>query len=348
MGTYIIRRILLMIPTFIGITMIAYSVMWVVPGGPVEQAILQYQASMQGMGGGEVSSGGDTTAGGSTGISEEMVQELKAIYGFDKPIYIAYLNWLGKVVQCDLGESWQYQKPVWDLIKSRFPVSLFFGGTGFILAYLICIPLGVWKAVRHQSLFDWSTSALVFAAYSIPGFAAGVVLLVLFGGGTYWDVFPLGGLHSMNYEDLTFWGKVADRARHSVLPIFCYVLPFFATTTVLMKNSLMENLAQDYVRTAFAKGLNERVVIFKHALRNSLIPIATGLGHFFSILLAGSYLIEKVFNIHGFGLLGYGSLLARDYPVTLGILVISSILRLIGNLTSDMIYAVVDPRIRFK
>jgi microcin C transport system permease protein len=336
-----------MIPTFLGITFLVFSVLRFVPGGPVEQAILQYQMAMQGQGGGEIASGGGESGDMQT-ISEDMVNELKKIYGFDKPFHLAYLDWLWKVVHGDLGESYAYQEPVWDLIKSRFPVSIFFGGIGFFLAYLICIPLGVWKAVKHGELFDWGTSTLVFAAYSIPGWAAGVVLLVLFGGGSFWDVFPLGGLHSSNWEELSTMGKILDKAHHSVLPIFCYVMGSFAVTTVLMKNSLMENLAQDYVRTAFAKGLDEKVVIFKHALRNSLIPLATGLGQIFSILLAGSYLIERVFNIHGFGLLGYNSLLSRDYPVTLGILVIASILRLIGNLTSDMIYATVDPRIRFK
>lgn len=348
MGTYVVRRLLLMIPTFIGITFIAFTVMWVVPGGPVEQAILQYQAMTQGASGGEVGGGGDVSSAQTGQLSEEMILELKRIYGFDRPFYIAYLEWLWRVLHFDLGESYQFQEPVWDVIVSRFPVSIFFGGMGFIMAYLICIPLGVWKAVKHMSGFDWGTSVLVFAAYSVPGWAAGVVLLVLLGGGSYWNVFPLGGWQSMDYESLSFWGRVADRAHHAVLPIFCYVLGSFATTTVLMKNSLMENLAQDYVRTAFAKGMSERVVIFKHALKNSLIPIATGLGSIFSILLAGSYLIEKVFNINGFGLLGYMSLLSRDYPVTLGILVISSILGLLGHLISDMIYATVDPRIRFK
>ncbi len=347
MFTYFVRRTLLMIPTFILITFLCFLIMRVVPGGPVEQAIMQYKAAAMGGGAGEAGASG-SSSGGEVGISEEMVQELKKIYGFDKPFHIAYIDWFLKVLQFDLGESYIFQRPVWDIISERFPISMFFGGIGFLLSYLICIPLGIWKALKHGEPFDWGTSVLVFVGYSVPGWAAGLILLVLFGGGSYWDVFPLGGITSSGFEDMAFWDQVKDLVHHAILPVLCYTLGSFATTTVLMKNSLMENLGQDYVRTAFAKGLDERVVIFKHALRNSMIPLATGLGHFLSFILAGSYLIEKVFDIHGMGLLGFNALISRDYPVTLGILVISSILTLIGNILSDFIYATVDPRIRFK
>ncbi len=346
MATYLTRRLLLMIPTLLGITFLVFSVLRFVPGGPVEQAIMKYKMAM--LSGGGEGGASTTSARGEVQISPEMVERLKKIYGFDKPFHIAYLNWLGNVLQFDLGESDTYQRPVWDVISERFPISLFFGGVGYILSYLVCIPLGIRKAMSHGTPFDFATSMLVFVGYSIPGFAAGVVLLVLFGGGSYWNLFPLGGLYSPNFDSMSSWEKIKDLAHHAVLPVFCYMLASFASTTVLMKNSLMENLGQDYVRTAFAKGLDEKVVIFKHALRNSMIPLATGLGHIFSILLAGSYLIEKVFDIHGLGLLGYEALISRDYPVTLGILVISSFLALIGNIISDMIYAAVDPRIRFK
>jgi microcin C transport system permease protein len=241
-----------------------------------------------------------------------------------------------------------YQEPVWDVIKSRFPVSVFIGLTGFVLSYLVCVPLGVLKAVRHGSKFDFISSAIVFLGYSVPGWALGTMLLVLFGGGSFWSVFPLGGFRSENWEYLTFWQKVIDQAQHMFLPVLCYMVGEFATLTILTKNSLMENLSQDYIRTAFAKGLHKRRVIFVHALRNSLIPLATGLGSVFSLILAGSFLIEKVFNIDGMGYLGYTSILQRDYPVALGILVIGSLLMLLGNILSDVIYAFVDPRIRFK
>ncbi len=406
MFSYFFRRLLLMIPTFIGITFLVFTVTRFVPGGPVEQAVLRYQqaAAQGGEGGGGTASGMDENGQ----ISEEMMQRLKEIYGFDKPFYQAYCIWLWRVLHLDLGVSDTYSRPVWDLIKEKFPISIIFGLAGFILSYSICIPLGVWKAVKHGSIFDTLSSVLVFIAYSIPGWTAGVLLLMLIGG----KAFPLGGYESgaitknsflyryvreavyvkdipnetiekykdlkemlskesncqitsshpafysvpyekrtkidnPNHNSLSFFGKIIDIGWHMFLPVFCYVLGSFASMTVLMKNSLMENLGQDYVRTAFAKGLSEKTVIFKHTLRNSLIPLATGLGHMLSIILAGSFLIEKVFNINGFGLLGYNSLIARDYPVVLGSLVISTILGLLGNIISDLLYCVIDPRIRF-
>jgi microcin C transport system permease protein len=209
------------------------------------------------------------------------------------------------------------------------------------------VPLGVIKAIKHGSKFDFGSSVIVFLGYSIPGWALGTALLVLFGGGSFWNIFPLGGFRPDNWEYLNFFQKIYEQLYYMFLPVACYMIGSFATLTILMKNSLMENLGQDYVRTAYAKGLSERRVIFKHALRNSLIPISTGLGHFFGLILAGSFLIERVFNIDGMGYLGYTSILQRDYPVALGILVIDSLLLLLGNILSDMIYVAVDPRIRF-
>jgi microcin C transport system permease protein len=281
-------------------------------------------------------------------LPQDALDEMRRYYGFDKPVYTRYGLWLWNVVHLDLGRSYIYQDPVWDVIKARFPVSLFLGLTGFFLSYLVCIPLGVFKAIRHGSRFDLVTSLTVFLGYSIPGWALGTALLVLLGGGSFWNVFPLGGFRPSNWEYLGFFEKITAQLHYMFLPVLCYMIESFATLTILMKNSLMENLGQDYVRTAYAKGLSERRVIFVHALRNSLIPIATGLGSEISIILAGSFLIEKVFNIDGMGYLGYTSILQRDYPVALGILVISSLLLLVGNILSDMIYVLVDPRIRFK
>jgi len=342
MTGYFIRRFLLIIPTFIGITLAVFVVMHFVPGGPVERQIMQYKMAM-------ASEGGAGAAGAVTvDIPEDALEEMRRYYGFDKPVHIRYAQWLWNLLQLDLGNSYIYQDPVWDVIKSRFPVSIFLGLTGFFLSYLVCIPLGVWKAIRHGSRFDFASSVLVFLGYSIPGWALGTALLVVFGGGSFWNVFPLGGFRPANWEFLGFIEKIVAQLHHMFLPVLCYMIGSFATLTILMKNSLLENLGQDYVRTAFAKGLSERRVIFLHALRNSLIPIATGLGHIISLILAGSFLIEKVFNIDGMGYLGYTSILQRDYPVALGILVISSLLMLVGNILSDMIYVVVDPRIRFQ
>ncbi len=342
MTGYFIRRFLLIIPTFIGITLAVFVVMHFVPGGPVERQIMQYKMAM-------ASESGAGAAGAVTvDIPEDALEEMRRYYGFDKPVHIRYAQWLWNLLHLDLGNSYIYQDPVWDVIKSRFPVSIFLGLTGFFLSYLVCVPLGVWKAIRHGSRFDFASSVLVFLGYSIPGWALGTALLVVFGGGSFWNVFPLGGFRPGNWEFLGFFEKIVVQLHHMFLPVLCYMIGSFATLTILMKNSLLENLGQDYVRTAFAKGLSERRVIFVHALRNSLIPIATGLGHIISLILAGSFLIEKVFNIDGMGYLGYTSILQRDYPVALGILVISSLLMLVGNILSDMIYVVVDPRIRFQ
>jgi microcin C transport system permease protein len=339
MTGYFIRRFLLIIPTFVGITMAVFLVMNFVPGGPIERQIMQYKMSLAQRGG---------ARSADADIPQDAIDEMKRYYGFDKPVHIRYVQWLWKVVHLDLGRSYIYQDPVWDVIKSRFPISLFLGLTGFFLSYLVCIPLGVFKAIRHGSRFDLLSSLTVFLGYSIPGWALGTALLVLFGGGSFWNLFPLGGFRPGNWEYLGFFDKITSQIHYMFLPVLCYTIESFATLTILMKNSLMENLGQDYVRTAYAKGLSERRVIFVHALRNSLIPVVTGLGNVISIILAGSFLIEKVFNIDGMGYLGYTSILQRDYPVALGILVIDSVLLLVGNILSDMIYVVVDPRIRFK
>lgn len=343
MAGYFLRRLLLIIPTFIGITLAVFVITHFVPGGPVERQIMRYRMAAMTEGG---ASGGASDL--SVTLTEEAIDEIRRYYGFDKPVHIRYLQWLGNVVRLDLGNSYIYQEPVWDVVRSRFPISIFLGLTGFVLSYLVCVPLGVIKAIRHRSQFDFLSSAVVFLGYSVPGWALGTALLVLFGGGTFWEVFPLGGFRPDNWEYLSFGQKILAQARHMFLPVVCYMVGSFATLTILTKNSLLENLGQDYIRTAFAKGLDERRVIFVHALRNSLIPIATGLGHVFGLVLAGSFLIERVFNIDGMGYLGYTSILQRDYPVALGILVISSLLMLVGNILSDVIYAVVDPRIRFK
>jgi len=343
MTGYFIRRILLIVPTFLGISMAIFAIMHFVPGGPIERQIMRYQMAQSGEGG-----AGGGGGRGAVEIPPEALEEMKRYYGFDKPLHIRYAKWLWNVLHLDLGRSYIYQDPVWDVIKQRFPVSVFIGLTSFVLSYLVCVPLGVWKAIKHGSRFDFASSFIVFLGYSIPGWALGTVLLVLLGGGSFWNVFPLGGFRPSNWEYLGFFQKITQQIYYMFLPVCCYMIAQFATLTILTKNSLMENLGQDYVRTAFAKGLDERRVIFVHALRNSLIPIATGLGNAISLVLAGSFLIERVFNIDGMGYLGYTSILQRDYPVALGILVVSSLLLLIGNILSDIIYVIVDPRIRFR
>ncbi len=341
MTTYFIRRLLLMIPTFLGITFLVFTITRFVPGGPIEQMIVQIQMGTEG----EISLGTQRT---SVAIPKAVLEELKKHYHFDKPIWHAYLLWFRDLLSLDLGKSYKYNTPVLGVIVERFPVSIYFGLIGFFLAYSVCVPLGVAKAILHGSGFDFLSSALIFVGYSIPGWALGAVLLVLLGGGSFLDLVPLGGFRSEHWQELGLVGKVLDQLHHTLLPVLAYAVGSFATLTVLTKNSLMENLGQDYVRTAFAKGLSERRVIFVHALRNSLIPICTGLGHAIGLIMAGSYLIEKVFNIDGIGYLGYTSIVDRDYAVVMGVLVVNTFLVLLGNILSDVLYVLVDPRIRFQ
>lgn len=335
-----------MIPTFIGITFLVFTVTRFVPGGPIEQMILQIEMGGQ-AGEGGAGAAADATTGQGARIPPKVMAELEKRFGFDKPLPLAYLSWLGDVVTGDLGESYKYSIPVIRLVISKFPVSIYFGLIGFTLAYLVCVPLGVMKAIKHGSPFDIVSSFTVFIGYSIPGWALGTLLLVYFGGGTFLDWIPLGGFRSKNWAELSAGAKVLDQLHHTIAPILCYAIGSFATLTVLMKNSLMENLGQDYVRSAFAKGLPEKRVIFVHALRNSLIPVCTGLGHALGLIMAGSYLIEYTFNIDGLGYLGYTSVVERDYAVVMGVLVINTALVLFGNVMSDVLYVLVDPRIRF-
>ncbi len=344
MTAYFIRRLLLVIPTFIGITIMVFTITRFVPGGPIERIIADTRAMQTGQGSSNISS--TTGQGGGQPLSQEQIQKLKEYYGFDKPILTSYFLWLSKVLKGDLGKSTRYYDPVWDMIKERIPISLYFGILSLIMIYGVCIPLGLAKAVRHKTGFDNITSIIIFTGYAIPGWVAGVLMLVLFASN--YDLFPLGGLVSEFFDEMTLWQKAYDIAWHTILPLFSYVIGSFTVMTLLMKNTLMDNLSSDYVRTAIAKGLPFKKAVLNHAMQNSMIPLATSFGNNISILLMGSFLIEKVFNINGMGLLGYESILDRDYPVVMGILVISSLLFMIGNILSDICVAIVDPRVRFK
>ena len=341
MTTYFIRRFLLIIPTFLGVTILVFTLTRLVPGGPIERML--NEAALAGSEGMSTVTT-DAGRGGGT-LSDEQMAVLREYYGFDKPILVSYGEWISRVVRLDLGESTRYTEPVWDIIRSRLPISLFYGIATLILTYGVCIPLGIVKAIKHKTVFDNLSSALVFLGYAIPSYVVAIGLLTIFAANLEW--FPLSGFVSEGFDDLSPFGKAWDVLYHAVLPLIAYVAGSFAFTTMLMKNSLMDNLASDYVRTAIAKGLNFRSAVFRHALRNSLIPIATSFGNNISLILTGSFLIEKIFNIDGFGLLGFESLVERDYPVVMGILVISSLLFVIGNILSDICVAIVDPRVKF-
>lgn len=341
MFNYFLRRFLLIIPTFFIATFIVFVILQITPGGPFEQIMMQTQMQLQ---------GGEAGAGAADGMDQidlpaESVAALKAYFDLDKPIPIRYVNWIGNLLQGEFGKSYMFSQPVLEVIGDRLPISMFYGITGFLLTYLVCIPLGIIKAVKHGSKFDIVSSVLVFMGYALPGFALGAVLLVTLGSAGY---FPLGEFRSLDWDSMSLWGKVIDQLHHAVLPLIAYMVGGFATLTILMKNSLMENLGQDYVRTAFAKGLPEKKVIMVHALRNSLIPIVTGLGHFIGIIFAGSFLIETVFNIDGLGYVGYQAVVQRDYTFVMGNLVIGIFILTLGNILSDIFYVIVDPRIKFK
>jgi microcin C transport system permease protein len=342
MFNYFVRRFLLIIPTFLVATLVVFVVLQITPGGPFE--MIEMQAKMRAQGGEAGGGSGGSTKPGDFQIPEQSKEELKRYFNLDKPLLVRYGIWLGNVVSGDLGKSYIYSEPVIDVITSRFPISIYFGLISFFLTYMVCIPLGIIKAIRHSSKFDITSSAIVFVGYAIPGWALGAVLLVTLGG----NYFPLGEFRSPGWEDMGTWDQIVDQVHHTILPVIAYMVGSFATLTILMKNSLLENLGQDYVRTAFAKGLSERRVVFIHALRNSLIPVATGLGGLLIIIFTGSFLIEKTFNIDGLGYMGIRAVLERDYTLVMGDLVIVLLITLSGNIFSDILYAAIDPRIRFK
>lgn len=338
---YVIRRLLLMIPTMLGVTLAVFTLTHFVPGGPIEQYLMELSGSGSG---GE--SGGGSSRGSGFEISEQNLQSLREYYGFDKPLVTRFFEYLRNLVFLDFGKSFRYAIPVTDMIGQRLPVSLYYGLVTTVLTYLICIPLGMVKAIQHKTWIDNLTSIVVFIGYAIPGFALGALMLVLFA--VRWQWFPIGGFRSPDYDQLTRWEYVKDVVHHSVLPLLAWMSGSLAVMTMLMKNSLIENMSADFVKTALASGLTWQRAVFVHAARNSLIPLATSFGNNIALILAGSLLIERVFNIPGMGLLFFESIQARDYPVVLGIVVIGSFLLVVGNLLSDLCVAFVDPRVRFQ
>ncbi len=350
-----------MVPlTFILITLMVYTVFRKTPGGPIERAEMMMRQSQASEGG-----GGAADLTGGAGLTKEQKEKLLKHFHLNRSIPIGYMIWLGiwpdsskegkfsGILEGDFGRSYRYNDPVLSQIASKFPVSIYFGLIGYLASWIVCIPLGIFKALKHRSMFDTATSFIVFLGYSIPGFVAALLLMLFFATDNYgMNFFPLGDFRSQNWNAMwaagNYWWCIKDQISHTIIPLIAYMMASFAAMTILMKNSLLDNLGADYVRTAFAKGLPERRVIFLHALRNSLIPICVGIGNALGLIFAGSFLIEKTCNIDGMGLLGYNSLLERDYPILLGLLAIGVILRLVGNILSDIILAWVDPRVRFQ
>ena len=341
--SYLIRRLLLMIPTLIGITLVCFALTRFLPGGPVEMRLLR----MRGLAAqGEVAH----ASGGANQVTEEYRRQLEVQFGFDKPVLRQYWDWLVVNRMGLLLPSYDYpDRTCWQLIRSRIPVSLGFGLAAFLLTYLICIPLGIAKALRHRQAFDAVSSVIVFIGYAIPSFALVLALKALFCGTTegLFDIFPLGGLSSDFDIVPSVFVRALDCLWHMVLPVTCYVAGSFAMLTLLMKNSLLDQISADYVRTVIAKGATRRRAVWAHAFRNALVPVATGFGSMVSLVFAGSIIIETIFEIPGMGRLSWDALVGRDYAVFLALLALTSVFQLVGNLISDLAYMLIDPRIDF-
>jgi microcin C transport system permease protein len=337
MFSYISKRFLLMIPTLLGVLLLNFVVIQFVPGGPADQLLSQLTAKDENTSGGQA---------GRRALDPKQIAEIKAMYGFDKPAPERFIQMLKQYATFDLGKSFFQNKDVWKLIKEKLPVSISLGLWTFFISYLISVPLGVAKAVRAGSKFDFVTTLIVLFGYAIPGFVLGVALLVIFGGQLQW--FPLRGLTSANWETLSWGAKITDYLWHIVLPITAMVLGSFAVTTMLTKNAFLEEIRKQYVTTARAKGLSERQVLYKHVFRNALIPIVTGFpAAFVGAFFTGSLLIETLFSLDGLGLLSYESVIRRDYPVVLGTLYLFTLIGLVTKLISDLCYVWVDPRVKF-
>ncbi len=363
MLNYILRRLLLMIPTLLGIMLISFIIVQFVPGGPVERMIAQLQghgveatARIGGGGGADMavgvsaqSTGESSKYRGSQGLDPEFVAELEAMYGFDKPAHIRFFDMVVNYAQFDLGQSYYRDVSVIELVLEKMPVSISLGLWSTLIIYLISIPLGIKKAVKDGQKFDIWTSAAVFTGYAIPSFMFAILLIIVFAGGRYFDIFPLRGLTSDNWDDLSSIGKIGDYLWHMVLPVIAMVISGFAGLTMLTKNSFLDEINKHYVLTARAKGLGEKQVLYGHVFRNAMLIVIAGFpSAFLAIFFTGSLLIEVIFSLDGLGLLGYESVINRDYPVVLGTLYIFSLMGLVMTLIRDIVYVKVDPRIDFE
>jgi microcin C transport system permease protein len=339
MRSYFLRRILLVFPTLFGVTLLVFLVTRFAPGGPVEQAIMKAKMAQ----GGEASA---LSGPGGGNLTDEQLLQLKVYFGYDQPPLVAYGQWVARLAHGDLGNSFRYGEPVAQVIREAIPVTLAYGVISLIIAYGVSIPLGIVKAMRHRTLIDTLSSVVIFVGYAVPGYAVGALLVVYLSAHLGW--FPMGGFVSENFSDLSAGQKVLDFIRHAALPLTCYALGGFAFVSLLTKNQLLDNLAADYVRTAVAKGVSFRGAVFKHAFRNSLIPLVTDLGQQIAAILAGSILVETIFDINGMGLLFYNAVVDRDPMVVMGVLLIDALFLLGCNLLTDVAIAFVDPRIRFR
>tara|TARA_B100001179_G_C18592800_1_gene405539 strand:- start:798 stop:1901 length:1104 start_codon:yes stop_codon:yes gene_type:complete len=363
MFNYILKRLALIIPTLLGIMLVSFVIIQFVPGGPVERMIAELQghgssatSRFTGGGGGDsgITSQTSVTGGqggyrGAQGLDPDFVKQLEAMYGFDKPAHERFIKMVGDYARFDLGDSYYRDISVIDLVLEKMPVSISLGLWSTLIIYLISIPLGIKKAVKDGQSFDIWTSAVVFVGYAIPAFMFAILLIILFAGGRYFDIFPLRGLTSDGWEGFPIWKQILDYAWHMILPITAMVIGGFASLTMLTKNSFLDEIGKQYVLTARAKGLSERQVLYGHVFRNAMLIVVAGFpAAFLHIFFTGSLLIEVIFSLDGLGLLGYESIINRDYPVVLGTLYIYALIGLVMTLIRDVVYVMVDPRISFE
>jgi microcin C transport system permease protein len=336
-----------MVPTLIGVMLVTFVVTQFVPGGPVEKMMAEIEG--RGIAGEAAAGHGGGLYQGDRGLDAERLEQLKKLYGFDRPPLQRFVSMMGNYLVFDFGDSYYHHKSVVELVISKLPVSMSLGLWTFMIVYLTCIPLGISKAVRDGSRFDVLSSTVILVGYAIPGFVLGIALIVLFGGGSFWNIFPLRGIVSDNWSEMTLITKVLDYLWHMVLPVTASTVGSLAVMTLLTKNSFLEEIRKQYVMTARAKGLSENQVLYKHVFRNAIIPIITGFpGSFITAFFTGSLLIETIFSLDGMGLLAYNSVMNRDYPVVLGTLFFFTIIGLVSRLLSDLCYVIVDPRISFE
>jgi microcin C transport system permease protein len=355
MGAYILRRLLLVIPTLLGVMVINFALVQFVPGGPIEQIIAQLEGEGDVFEG--VTGGGSETFESSTesayigarGLPEEFLQELEREFGFDKPPVERFLNMMWNYIRFDFGDSYFRSISVRDLVIEKMPVSITLGLWSTLIAYLVSIPLGIRKAVKDGSRFDSLTSSVIIVAYAIPGFLFAILLIVVLAGGSYWQIFPLRGLTSTNWDSLPVWGKITDYFWHIALPVLASLPAAFATLTLLTKNSFLDEIRKHYVVTARAKGLSEHKVLYGHVFRNAMLIVIAGFpGLFLGVLFGSSLLIELIFSLDGLGRLGFEAAVARDYPVVFGTLFFFGLIGLLVGILSDLMYVFVDPRIDFE
>lgn len=362
MLSYILRRLVLIFPTLVGILTINFFIVQAAPGGPVEQAIARIRHADMDMTSRVSGTGGELAAKsnalsqdgaanayrGAQGIDPKLIRDIEKMYGFDKPLHERYLQMLSQYARFDLGKSFFRDQPVMDLILSKLPVSISLGLWTTLLVYLVSIPLGIAKAVRDGTWFDIWTSTVIIVGYAIPSFLFALLLILLFGGGSYWHIFPLRGIVSDNFDSLSMWGKLLDYAWHLALPVIAMVISGFAGLTMLTKNSFLDEINKQYVMTARAKGLTERAVLMKHVFRNAMLIVIAGFpSALIRILFTSALLIEITFSLDGLGLLSYEAALGRDYPVMFGSLYLFTLIGLVFNLLGDMAYVLIDPRIDF-